>query len=128
MPQDLKCDPLTGDLVVGSNGDLELLADDESALQDLRVRLRMIEGESLFFPLDGLNPVLISSGLPIDLVAGAIATQAEGVAGITDVTCEATTETIPEDRIGEFRISGVYRDDLRNEQLRFEQITTIELA
>lgn len=128
MPQDLKCDPNTGDLVVATDGDIEELDDTQSALQDLRVRLRMIRQESLLTPGAGMDLDELSAGLPLDLVAGMIRTEAEQVAGMSQVLVEPTVDQIPADRIVPFRLRATLSLSDRIEDLKIiDEVIQLEI-
>lgn len=142
MPRDIKCDPNIGDLVTFA-GDLVELDDTESALQDLRCRLRMLEQESLLTPSAGMNINLLSSGLPLDLIAGMIRTEAEQVAGISGVTVEPIggasglidpagiapqSSLIPADRIVPFRLRATLSLPDRVDDLQIDETVTLELT
>jgi len=142
MPRDLQCDPVTGDLVT-SAGDLVELDDTDSAVQDLRVRLRMLARESLLVPSAGLDINEVSSGLPLDLIAGMIRTEAEQVPGMRQVLVEPVGgasgivdpasvgdpgSLIPADRIVSFRLRATLSLSDRVSDLQIDETITLEIT
>jgi hypothetical protein len=87
----------------------------------------MVVGESLFSPGAGLDPEVISAGLPLDLVAGLIRGVAEGVAGMSSITVEPLDDSIPTDRAASFRLRALLSLPDRANDLRVEETITLDL-